>query len=160
MHRFPGVRSSASTSDLSRARTPGYHLRHLRCRVRNVQSLARGFQPRRTPEEHVRLNSALRQSLYSLFVRGARVAVHRCRVVVLSHHSLPPLGTSALEDTAGMTGRDPAIAAAFRTAVAKGDVLAAIGTDDDEGVRKLELLLPLGVEAVEEQCKVAEGLFE
>ena len=34
----PGGAGPASASDLSGARTPGYHLRHLRCRARNVQT--------------------------------------------------------------------------------------------------------------------------
>src|ERR1700682_229569 len=40
------ARGSASAPDLSRARTPGYHLRHLRCRFRNVLSPGPRSAPR------------------------------------------------------------------------------------------------------------------
>src|SRR5260221_1403073 len=98
---FSGGTSPASRPDLLEARTPGYHLRLLR-RRRRTRSIRT-----RLPAAGRQEKAALRQSLYPLFVRGARGAVHRRRVVVLSHQSLPPLGTSALEDTACMTGRYP-----------------------------------------------------
>src|SRR4051812_18985671 len=92
--------------------------------------------------------------------RGPLLALKRSAVVVLDGHRPPVLGLHPLEDPAGVARRNPAVAAAFRTTAAEGDVLAAVGADDHQRVRQLEFLFCLGVETVQKSGQVGEGVVE
>jgi len=62
------------------------------------------------------------------------VAAVRCEFDRRVRNGAPALRFHLFEDAAGVTGRDPAVAAALWTPSAKRDVLSAVGADDHKGV--------------------------